>query len=111
MYIETSSPRVSGDNAKIEKSGLQFTGSTCIRFFFHMYGATIGTLNVFIAGSNVFQMTGPQGNMWKEAIIKVSQVGTHSVSVHLFFYFKFSGQKSRKCEVSALLRDLINSWF
>ena len=83
MYIETSSPRKAGDNAKIEKSGLRFTGNTCIRFFYHMYGKTIGTLKVFVGGSNVLQINGPQGNMWKEANISVSHVGTYSVSVLL----------------------------
>ena len=85
MYIETSSPRVPGDNAKIQRGGLIFTGNTCIRFFYHMYGASIGTLNIFLDKINVHQITGEQGNMWKEANIKVSQVGPYAVSISLFY--------------------------
>ena len=88
MYIETSSPRIRGENAKIEKGGLSFSGNTCIRFFYHMHGGTVGTLNVYVAGNRVFQKIGRQGNMWKEANIKVSKVGVYPVSSE-FFLFSF----------------------
>ena len=93
MYIETSFPRRPGDNAKIQRGGLRFTGNTCIRFFYHMYGSSIGTLNVFLDKINVLQRKGDQGNMWKEANIKVSQVGTHSVSIYLSDY-NFSAKRA-----------------
>ena len=80
MYIETSSPRIRGDNAKIEKGGLSFSGNTCIRFFYHMYGASTGTLNVFVGGKKVFTKAGNQGNSWKEENVKVSEVGYYPVS-------------------------------
>ena len=85
MYIETSHPRLSGDNAKMEKKGLRFSGNTCIRFFYHMYGKTIDTLNVFLNTINVLQVKGQKGNTWKEANIKVSQAGSYSVSINLIY--------------------------
>ncbi|XP_020612542.1 MAM domain-containing protein 2-like [Orbicella faveolata] len=54
MYIETSSPRQQGDNAKLISPMLQFSGSMCLKFYYHMYGADIATLNVIINGNNVF---------------------------------------------------------
>ena len=44
-----------------------FTGLTCIDFYYHMYGRTMGTLNVFIGDNKVFSISGNQGNKWKKA--------------------------------------------
>ena len=83
MYIETSHPRKNGDKAKIEKGGLRFSGNTCIRFFYHMFGRDIDTLKVLVAGKNVFELKGAKGNMWKEANVKVPLNGIYPVSIHL----------------------------
>ena len=86
MYIETSFRR-NGDNAKIEKGGLRFTGNTCIRFFYHMFGTHIGTLKVLVAGNRVFELKGAKGNIWKEANVKVPLNGIYPVSIHLYSFF------------------------
>ena len=83
MYIETSYPRHACDNAKMEKSGLMFTGRTCVRFFYHMFGNCMGTLNVFVGDKKVFTRSGDQGNKWIEAQVKVTHKGFHSVSTVL----------------------------
>ena len=88
MYIEASSPRKQGDNAKIQKNGLAFSGNTCLRFFFHMKGSGIGTLNVFVGRDKVYEMTGAQEDLWKEANIKVSDVGIYPVSGLFIFKVK-----------------------
>ena len=73
MYIETSSPRSYGDKAKLLFSppssviGKIF----CLKFYYHMYGATINRLNVFNGNSTVFTNLGQQGNMWKYAEVTV----------------------------------------
>ena len=67
MYIETSSPRQQGDNAKLE---LYLPGNGelgCLTFYYHMYGADIGTLNVFSGKMTVFNKSGDQGDMWRKA--------------------------------------------
>ena len=74
MYIETSSPRVRGDYAKLNSPLLTFSGNMCLRFFYHMYGTTIGKLSVIISGRTVFSASGNKGNMWKEASIPVSGI-------------------------------------
>ena len=79
MYIETSSPRQQGDNAKLNSPMLQFSGSMCLKFYYHMYGADIATLNVTINGSSVFTASGNKGNEWLRAAIDVSLSGKHAV--------------------------------
>ena len=76
MYIETSSPRVSGDNAKLSSPPLRFGGVMCVKFFYHMYGATIGKLNVSINGQIVFSASGNKGDKWLEANIPISLAGS-----------------------------------
>ena len=79
MYIETSSPRQQGDNAKLNSPKLQFSGSMCLKFYYHMYGANIATLNVIIKGNTVFTASGNKGNKWLRAAIDVSLSGKHAV--------------------------------
>ena len=79
MYIETSSPRKQGDTAKLNSPMLQFSGSMCLKFYYHMYGANIATLNVIIKGNKVFTASGNKGNKWLRAAIDISLSGKHAV--------------------------------
>ena len=48
MFIETSSPRTSGDVAILESTWLNNVAETCtLRFWYHMYGQNIDTLEVY----------------------------------------------------------------
>ncbi|XP_015775857.1 PREDICTED: MAM and LDL-receptor class A domain-containing protein 2-like isoform X3 [Acropora digitifera] len=67
MYIEASSPRREGDNAKLVLS-LPGNGKLgCLSFYYHMYGENMGTLNVFIGNMKVFTESGDHGNTWIKA--------------------------------------------
>ena len=80
MYIETSSPRSLGDNAKLSSPLLRFSGDMCLTFFYHMYGSTIGKLNVIINGTKmVFSASGDEGNNWFEARVTISLTGVYRV--------------------------------
>ncbi|CAH3142232.1 unnamed protein product [Porites lobata] len=80
MYIETSSPRVSGDNAKLRSPSLKFSGNMCLGFFYHMYGSNIGSLKVSINGKEVFSRSGNKGNTWLKASVTISSiVGSHQI--------------------------------
>ena len=79
MYIETSSPRVKDDYAKLSSPPLPFRGNMCLKFFYHMYGATIGTLNVTINCVTVFSASGNKGNKWLQASISTSLSGAYAV--------------------------------
>ena len=53
IYIETSSPRVLGDVARlISPSILPSSTPVWLTFWYHMYGNTIGTLNVSSLSGN-----------------------------------------------------------
>ena len=58
---------------------LQFSGSMCLKFYYHMYGANIATLNVIIKGNKVFTASGNKGNKWLRAAIDISLSGKHAV--------------------------------
>ena len=78
MYIEASYPNI-GDNARLESPKLQFSGAMCLSFYYHMYGASMGTLNVYINGVKVFTASGDKGNMWLRKYLNVNFSGMKAV--------------------------------
>jgi hypothetical protein len=46
MYIETSSPRVANDKARLESNLITAKQLRCLSFWYHMYGPHVNTLNV-----------------------------------------------------------------
>ncbi|OAD45843.1 Ig-like domain-containing protein [Polaribacter atrinae] len=66
MYIETSGfNRVTGETASLEKDfSLIGKKNAKLTFQYHMYGSTIGTLNVYVNNTNLFTKSGNQGNNW-----------------------------------------------
>ena len=71
-YAEASSPRVQGDlfTLTYDGSACSDTGSSVstVTFYYHMYGATMGTLNVTnAAGEVAWSLGGDQGNSWQQA--------------------------------------------
>jgi len=67
MYIEASSPRQRGDNAKLELSVSGSGAVACLKFYYHMYGSSMGTLKVYSGYSVVFSLSGNQGSSWRQA--------------------------------------------
>ena len=81
MYIETSSPRIQGDTARLV-SPLHLLqgnseGQNCVlEFWYHMYGEDIATLNVFSRSPDVdntetllWSLSGNQLDAWHLASI------------------------------------------
>ena len=79
MHIETSGRRVRGNLARLSTPALSFSGATCITFFYHMYGRTIGRLEVTVNGRIVFSASGNKGNSWLEAGINLNLRGNYPV--------------------------------
>ena len=88
MYIETSAPRRNGDTARLisprqqPKAG---TSSQCLRFWYHMYGAHINSLNVYVMtgsrlGTAVWTRKGTQGNRWIQASLVLNSTRAFNVS-------------------------------
>ncbi|CAH1231916.1 MALRD1 [Branchiostoma lanceolatum] len=69
MYLETSTGSP-GEVARLVSAPLPASSTPyCLRFYFHMFGTSIGTLNVYIRkqgilGTPVWTLTGNQGNVW-----------------------------------------------
>ncbi|XP_078692072.1 MAM and LDL-receptor class A domain-containing protein 1-like [Branchiostoma floridae x Branchiostoma belcheri] len=77
MYIETSSPRVQGDIARLISPVLT-PDTRCLEFWYHMYGDSTEELNVYQRstsstdlGTPVWSQTGDQGNVWKQATVNI----------------------------------------
>ena len=64
MYIETSSPRKPGENAKLVLTVPDNGKQSCLSFYYHMYGAAAGSLNVYNGNATIFNVSGDQGNNW-----------------------------------------------
>ncbi|KAI8507319.1 MAM domain-containing glycosylphosphatidylinositol anchor protein 2 [Branchiostoma belcheri] len=70
MYLETSAG-TSGDAARLVSSPFPANSAPyCLRFYYHMFGDSTGTLNVYIRkqgilGAPVWTVSGNQGNVWQ----------------------------------------------
>ena len=95
MYIETSSPRVAGDNAKLELSVSGNGALSCLKFYYHMYGNTMGTFTVYSGNSVVFNTSGNHGNYWIEAKRTIYLDRTVSFNWH---YMSFPKQGGKTCK-------------
>lgn len=67
MYIK-SAYQQSGDNAKLQLAVpvVYRSSSSCLEFYYHMYGASMGTLNVINGNATIFTKSGDQGDYWRQ---------------------------------------------
>lgn len=65
MYIEALYWS-SGDNAKLQLAVPRAESYSCLIFYYHMYGYSMGTLNVFNGNVKIFTKSGNQGYYWKK---------------------------------------------
>nr|XP_054757448.1 MAM and LDL-receptor class A domain-containing protein 1-like [Lytechinus pictus] len=83
MYLETSQGQ-SGNSARLA-STFAPPGKYCISFWFHMFGQTIGSLNVYLQRNEsaldlpVWTRTSSSGNSWIEAYVDVVDIYTFRV--------------------------------
>ena len=79
-YIETSYPRIAGDQAIIISEPIDLSSLSIpqLRFYTHMYGASVGSLSIDISTdngntyTNIFSKSGNQGNIWTEELVDIS---------------------------------------
>jgi len=88
MYIESSSPNFGGKLGRLISKcfDLDNSSKTALSFRYHMYGNTMGSLKVNIINSNnqsteVFSVSGDQGNSWKEAIVDLSSYLNQDIKI------------------------------
>jgi hypothetical protein len=77
MFIETSSPRVHGEKARYISPPVIPHGPKCLEFYYHMYGAHVDTLNMYVKTSQalntpVWTKTGTQGTKWNLATVQIT---------------------------------------
>ncbi|XP_033127211.1 MAM and LDL-receptor class A domain-containing protein 1-like, partial [Anneissia japonica] len=99
MYIETSPPRLPLDAAVLSSPLLpSSTESTCLHFWYHMNGGTVGRLEVYrmIPAIQEYKLLwskeGEQGDNWRKAIVPLNvkrylwdgskEILDHSMKVH-----------------------------
>ena len=64
MLIEASSPRKPGEIARLVIIVPNNGNQSCLSFFYHMYGASAGTLNVYSGNTKVLSTSGNKGDNW-----------------------------------------------
>ncbi|KAJ8022721.1 MAM domain-containing glycosylphosphatidylinositol anchor protein 1 [Holothuria leucospilota] len=83
MYIETSAPSISVARLA-SPSQLATNEGFCLEFYYHMYGTSIGTLNVFLSSGDdfsqedqIFTRSESQGNRWRQSLSYVNSPSSH----------------------------------
>ena len=76
MFIESSSPRVLNDTARLVSAQVTMTTPKCLHFWYHMYGTHVNTLNVYTKtgsslGAPIWHHTGTLSNKWYSADVQV----------------------------------------
>ena len=59
-------------------------GPRCLTFWYHMYGSSMGSLNVLRNDTQVWTRSGDQGNSWHRVEIYIGTVGAN-YRVHIFY--------------------------
>ena len=95
MYIEASSPRKPGEIAKLEVTVPNNGNKSCLSFYYHMNGASAGTLNVYSGNIKVFTANGNQGDNWLMMVANLYLNGVVSKILPFHRYTKPTGHIKR----------------
>ena len=112
MYIETSFQQY-GENAKLEfsVSSSDIGKLSCLKFYYHMYGATINTLNVYNGNAEIFTKSGNQGNVWLFANVTMA-LRSEVSSIHILYYNKVSIYRALwLAETACFIREQRTGWW
>ncbi|XP_074635197.1 uncharacterized protein LOC141893713 isoform X1 [Acropora palmata] len=85
IFVESSSPAQEGDKAKLLSAKFPSTAGRCLSFWYHMYGSSIGALNVYInkegLSTLVFSKAGQQGDLWLQARVSLESDSFYQVEI------------------------------
>lgn len=84
LYIETSAPSITGDSAVLMSQIFPPVDALCFHFFYSMYGATTGTLRIWLVEYDsdaltetnrkvLWELNGNQGNLWLEGVTQIDR--------------------------------------
>ena len=91
VYIETSVPRQPGDTARLESPWMR--GPQCMTFFYHMYGATMSCVVMYIKSQAtnglkpVWLKSQDQGDHWIQGKISINETSSYQVSFKILLLF------------------------
>lgn len=89
VYTEADYPRKHDDRAQLVSP--LFSAAFCVSFFYHMHGAAIGKLRLYVDSNVVFEITGEQGSDWSQAQVLVNGSNSQVMMISLNkFIFVFS---------------------
>ncbi|XP_022097778.1 MAM and LDL-receptor class A domain-containing protein 1-like isoform X1 [Acanthaster planci] len=84
-YIETSSPRVQGDKARIMSGPIAANSQYCLEFWYHMFGPDIDALNIFLSSGStstlIYRKQGTQSNQWLRAREPITSTSTYEIVI------------------------------
>ena len=97
LFTEASSPQAEGDAAILESPCIDLTGASeaDLDFWYHMYGAGMGTLEVQVASStgascaslgghaSAFSVSGNQGDLWTAANVSLDPYTGGSIQIRI----------------------------
>ena len=87
MYIEATGQNPNDTAEIMSDSYPSATAGHCFTLWYHMYGADVGTLNIFQVFGNkryfLWGMKGDRGNVWKKTQITIKNSAQYTVSIIL----------------------------
>ena len=78
-YVEASG-RPKGLRARLQSISFRLNYKACLTFYYHMYGADMGTLKVLLNDKVIWQLDGNQGNQWHIATVPILHPGKKKVN-------------------------------
>ena len=90
VYVETSSPRTNSDKARLISPLIPGTPRQCLRFWYHMYGQTTDSLNVFFERNNgntllIWRMYGDKNDQWYLGSVAITEESSFLVITNFIF--------------------------
>ena len=80
-----------GDVASLVTPYIQSNANdTCMVFYYHLYGHSIGSLRVKVGDQVLWQLSGNQGNSWYKATVPLNFDGTYKVLTMLLLLTVFT---------------------
>ncbi|BFZ04222.1 hypothetical protein BsWGS_07261 [Bradybaena similaris] len=104
MYLEASLPHTMGQTAVLNSERLSPTNGSCFTFWYHMYGSTIGTLNILVSvtpteNTTVWSLSGDQGDQWLSGQAPI-------VSLYNSFFILIQGVKGADYDGDIAIDDV-----
>ncbi|KAK3094142.1 hypothetical protein FSP39_024639 [Pinctada imbricata] len=77
VYTEVSGSWSSSADAVLTSSAIFAAGTRCVTFDYHMYGTSVGTLEVLAGNTVIWTLSGSQGNQWHTQEVETTALGNN----------------------------------